>query len=112
MLFFSKRKKNEASPSFRRAMAAKLDGRHLKYVTERLPDGESVIGREGALIERNGELLVYASADVVFRCPVTELQMSELLSMEGVILTGADGAHDGKIRTVIAYYTYYRDVRS
>lgn len=109
---FGFRKKKEDTPGFRRKMAAQLNGRHLKYVTERLPDGESVIGREGALILRNGELLVYASADVVFRCAVEALQMSELLSLEGVILTGADAAHGGEIRTVIAYYTYYRDVRS
>lgn len=109
---FSFRKKKENTPAYRREMAQRLNGKHLKYVTERLPDGESVIGRSGALIVRDGELLVYASADVVFRCEVQKLQMSELLSMEGVILTGEDAAHENRLRTVIAYYTYYRNVEN
>jgi len=34
--------------------------------------------------------------------------MSELMSLEGVILSGPDYEQGGKERTVIAYYTYYR----
>lgn len=36
--------------------------------------------------------------------------MSELMSLEGVILQGPDLARGGEERTVIAYYTYYRKV--
>ncbi len=101
-------KNNENSRSFRRKMAASLNGRHIKYVTERFDYEDSVIGREGALIVKDDELLVYASADVLFRAKVDQLQASELMSKEGAILTGPDLEHDGKMRTVIAYYTYYR----
>ena len=105
-MFF--RRKKEDSRAFRREMAKKLDGRAVKYVTERADDGsESVIGREGALILKDDELLVYSSSDVVFRCKVDEMTAGELLSMEGVILTAPDVEHGGVVRTVTAYYTYY-----
>ena len=103
-------RKKEERPSFRRKMAQQLNGKHLKYVSEKIDNIESVIGKEGAIILKDDVLLVYASSDVVFRCPVTELSMSELLSMEGVILHGRDIEHDGKDRTITAYYTYYRKV--
>ena len=85
-----------------------LGGRHIKYVTERMPDGiDSVIGKEGALIVKGDELLVFSSADVVFRANINELQASELLSLEGVILTAPDIQRNREVRTVIAYYTHY-----
>jgi len=101
------RSKNENSKIFRREMAKRLDGRSIKYVTERIQDTDSVVGREGALIVKGDELLVYSSADVVFRAKIDELRASELLSLEGVILTGSDIAHGGNERKIIAYYTYY-----
>jgi len=98
---------DENSVSFRWEMAQKLNGRAIKYVTERLDDVDVVVGREGALILKEDELLVFSSADVVFRCKVPLLRMSELLSLEGVILFGPDIEHNGEERNIIAYYTYY-----
>ncbi len=100
-------KNKEGSRAFRRKMAASLNGRHIKYVTERENYEDSVIGREGALIVKEDELLVYSSADVVFRAKIDQLDASELMSKEGAILTGPDIEHGGRMRTVIAYYTYY-----
>lgn len=104
---FGRRRKNENSAAFRREMAKKLDGRHIKYVTERTDSDDFVIGRDGALIVKDDCLLVYSSANVVFRGRIDELRMSELLSLEGVIIEGNDIEHDGRHRKVIAYYTYY-----
>ena len=84
--------KDPDSPRYRREMAERICGKRLRYVTER----------------RNGELIVFSSSDVVFRCPVDELRASELLSKDGVVLTGPDIEHGGAERTVIAYYVYYR----
>lgn len=103
-----KRKPKEGTLAFREEMAKKIAGKHIKYVTERENGQEIVIGKEGSLCLRDGELLVYASMDVIFRCPVAELTASELMSLDGVILTGPDGTHDGALRAVIAYYLYYR----
>lgn len=105
---FWKKKKKEDSVAFRREMAAKLAGKHIKYVTERINNEDIVIGREGSLCVRDGEMIVFASADILFRTPVDSLTASELMSLDGAILTGPDLAHGGEVRTVIAYYLYYR----
>ncbi len=105
---FWKKKKKEDSPAFRRQMAEKIAGKHIKYVTERIDNEDIVIGREGSLCLRDGEMIVFASADILFRTPVDSLAASELMSLDGVILTGPDLEHGGELRTVIAYYLYYR----
>ncbi|MBQ7353927.1 MAG: hypothetical protein IJW62_00240 [Clostridia bacterium] len=107
-MFFRKKKNKEDSPAFRRQMAEKIAGKHIKYVTERINNEDIVIGRQGSLCLRNGEMIVFASADILFRTPVDSLTASELMSLDGVILTGPDLEHGGEIRTVIAYYLYYR----
>ena len=101
-MFFKKR---PDSAAFRRDMAKMLDGKAIKYVTERTSDGETVIGRSGALIVKGGELLVYSSADVVFRCLIAEMNAGELMSRGGVIITAPDIGHGGLTRTVTAYFT-------
>ncbi|MGM9648241.1 MAG: hypothetical protein ACI3YH_08935 [Eubacteriales bacterium] len=105
---FWKKKKKEDSPAFRRQMAEKIAGRHIKYVTERVDGEDIVIGREGSLCLRDGEMIVFASADILFRTPVDSLSAYELMSLDGVTLTGPDMEHGGAVRTVIAYYLYYR----
>lgn len=100
--------KNPDSKKYRREMAERICGQHIKYVTERIDDIETVIGKNGGLNIRNDEFIVYASADVLFRCPVDELQASELLSKDGVVLSGPDLEHGGKYRSIIAFYVYYR----
>ena len=102
------KKKDENSVAFRVEMAERIAGKHIKYVTERIDGNDNVIGREGSLCLRNGEFIVFASADILFRANVAELQASELMSNDGVILTAPDLEHGGKVRTVIAYYLYYR----
>lgn len=102
------RKPKEGSYAYRVMMAEKVAGKHIKYATERVGDQDIVIGKEGSLCIRGDDLLVYASMDVLFRCPIAELSISELMSLDGVILTGPDTAHDRAERSIIAYYLYYR----
>jgi len=109
--FFGRHAKDEA---IRRELIKKLDGRPIKYVTERVPKPgaydeteEIVIGRSGAIIVKGGFLLVFADGNVLFRAETEKLKASELYSMEGVILTAPDIENGGKVRTVIAYYTYF-----
>ena len=90
---------------FRRKMAKKLHGMHIKYVMERLSDEDDIIvGREGALLTRDGEFIVFASQKDVFRSKIDETDFSELMSLGGVIITGYD-ILSGKERSVIAHYT-------
>ena len=100
--------KNPDSKKFKREMAYAVSGQHIKYVTENRNGVDEVIGRSGGLNIRNDEFIVYASADVVFRCPIDELEIWELMSRDGVVLTGRDLEHGGVERTVIAHYVYYR----
>ena len=100
--------KNPDSKQYRWDMARSVCGQHIKYVTEKRDGVDEVIGRNGGLNIRNDEFIVYASADVVFRCKVDELKIWELLSKDGVVLTGPDLEHGGVERTIIAFYVYYR----
>ena len=105
---FWKRKKDPNSLAFRRQMAERIVGHHVRYVTERRDNVDEVIGREGALALRNDELIVFASQDILFRTDVATMNASELLSKDGVVLIGPDLEHGGEERTIIAYYVYYR----
>ena len=111
MLNFFKRltkPRNENSLRFKQDMAERMNGRHIKYVTERESDSDTVIGHDGCLAVRNGELIVLSDGVVKFRVKIAEMTASELMSLEGIILSGPDIEHEGIYRTVIAYYKYYR----
>ncbi len=109
MNFFGKRKKEREDKKIRDAVIERLSGKIIKYCSERAEDGSGdiIIGKDGSLTIRDGELIVLASADIVFRCDIDDLLASELLSRDGVILEGYD-KDLGKSRKIIAYYKYYR----
>ena len=100
--------KNPDSKRYKWDMAKRICGHHVKYVTERKDDVEEVIGRSGSLNIREGELLVYASFDVLMRCKIEEMNAAELLSHDGVVITAPDLEHGGEIRTIVVHYVYYR----
>ncbi len=101
--------KNENSKSFRIDMAKHLAGRAIKYCTERNMEDSSdtVIGHAGSLSIKDDEFIVLSSADIVFRCKITELRAWELMSNDGAMLTGPDLTQGGRERTIMVYYTYY-----
>ena len=100
--------KDPNSKRFKWDMARQICGHHVKYVTEEINGTHEVIGRSGALNIKEDELLVFASADVLMRCKVEQMQAWELLSKDGVVITAPDLEHEGKVRTVIVHYVYYR----
>ena len=100
--------KNPESKRFKWDMAEKICGHHVKYVTEKRDGVDEVIGRSGGLNIKGDELLVFASSEVLMRCKIEDMQAWELLSKDGVVITAPDLEHDGKERTVIVYYVYYR----
>lgn len=107
-LFKRLTKPKEGSLRFKQEMAEKMNGRHIRYVTERENDQDIVIGHDGCIAVRNGELIVLSDGVEKFRVMVADMTASELMSLEGVILSGPDLEHDGIYRTVICYYKYYR----
>ena len=102
-----KKKKALPNKSERRKKAAQLHGQLIKYVTERRHGNDDVIGRGGNLSVRDGELIVFSSSDIIFRGAVDELEISSLLSGDGVVISGYNTL-DGKKREIIAYYVYHR----
>lgn len=100
--------KNPDSKRYKWDMARQMCGHHIKYVTEKRNDVDEVIGRSGGLNIRDDELLVFASADVLMRCKIEQMQAWELLSKDGVVITAPDLEHGGIERTIIVYYVYYR----
>lgn len=102
------KKQNEDDPAFRRFMAQKLDGKYIKYVTERCDGIETVIGREGhSNIVSETEFAVTSGITEIFRADIEQMKAWELLSLEGAVLTAFDKTV-GKERTVVIYYKYYR----
>ena len=89
-------------------MAKKIAAHRLRYITEREGETDLIIGRDGGFNIRDGEFIISADNHGVFRCKVNEMQASELLSLEGAIITAPDLENGGVMRTVIAYYVYFR----
>jgi len=103
-----KMNKNPESKSFQREMARSVCNQHIKYVTEKRNGVDEVIGRSGGLNIRDDEFIVYASSDVIFRCKLDDVKLWELLSKDGVVITGPDIESGGQERTIIAFYVYHR----
>ena len=102
--------KNINSKRYKRDLAEYLNGRSLKCVTERIEGIEEVIGKSGAIIKKDDELIVYASQDVILRTKILDLYAWELLSLEGVVITAIDIEHGGVERNIVAYYSYWREL--
>ena len=100
--------KDPNSKRFKWDMAKQICGHHVKYVTEEKNGTHEVIGRSGGLNIKDDELLVFASADVLMRCKIEDMQAWELLSKDGVVITAPDLERGGEVRTVIVHYVYYR----
>lgn len=100
--------KSTTSKQFRRKKAAQLHGKAIRYVTEMRDGNEDVVGRGGNLSVRNGELLVFTSSEIIMRTPVDELDASDLMSGDGVIISGRNLEQDNLVRTLTVHYVYHR----
>lgn len=86
----------------------KLDGKLITYAVRREPDGEIVIGKDGRICAATERLeLRFSDGSIPFACPVSTVQCGELMSRNGVLITGDDEV-TGKRISVVAYYKYYR----
>lgn len=104
--------KNPDSRRFKLDMAAHLNGMALKCVTEKINGIEEVIGKSGSITVRDGELIIYSSMNVLFRCKVLDMKAWELMSLDGVVITAPDLENSLEERTVVAHYTYWRNVNA
>ena len=102
--------KNVNSKRYKNDLANYLDGKSLKCVTERINGIEELIGHKGSIIRKDDELLIYSSQDVLMRTKIEWLYAWELMSLDGVVITAPDIEHGGEERTVIAFYSYWRQL--
>lgn len=111
MSFFSKlfgRDKNPNSYAFKLERARSLHGQVIKYVTENRDGNDDVVGRGGSLCLHGEDFIVDSSGERLFSCNVRDLEASNLMSGDGVVIKGPDSLHDGKLRTITVHFVYYR----
>ena len=103
-------KPNENSAAFQLEMAQKVANKHIKYVSERQEGIDTILGKNGSISLRDGCLLIHAEGvrDILFRGEIASLKISELMSLDGAVIQGPDLEHGGEVRTLVAYYVYYR----
>lgn len=101
-------KKSHGSVAARRQRAGELHGQAIKYVTERIDDNDTVVGRGGSISVRNGQLLLFTSDKILMRAEVDSLDASYLLSGDGVVLTAPNLEQQGAVCRYVAYFVYYR----
>ena len=95
------------SPGYRREAAAQYDKKLLKYVTERLETGDVVLARDAYICVSAGFVFVNNEEKSIFKCRDEAVQCGELMSHDGVILTGFDEISE-KERSIVCYFKYYR----
>ena len=100
--------KKASSYSFKLEQARALHGQAVKYVTERRDNNEDVIGRGGALAVHGDTFIVDSSGDRLFVCKIAELEVSTLMSGDGVIVQGPNMLEDGRFRSIVVHFVYYR----
>ena len=111
MSFFSKLfglDKKTTSHAFRLERARSLHGQAVKYVTEHIDDNEDVVGRGGSLCLHGEDFIVDSSGERLFSCNVRDLEASNLMSGDGVVIKGPDSLHGGVMRTITVHFVYYR----
>ncbi|MBR6776587.1 MAG: hypothetical protein IKM27_02435 [Clostridia bacterium] len=112
-LFSRKNKppKDTSSVEFKRYMANRISDKLIKCVLERNEDyTDTIIGKSGFFVVKDGLLEIITGSDTVLCGEIDTLTIWELLSLDGVVITGYDRTVDRE-RTVMAYYKYYREVK-
>ena len=103
------RDKNPESYAYRLKRARSLHGQAIKYVTERREDNDDVVGRSGSLAIHGDTFIVSCTnVDRLFSCYIKDLEASDLMSGDGVIIRGPNLYDGGKMRTITVHFVYYR----
>lgn len=105
-MWFSKERKEKKDNEKR---LLRINGREVKYVTTRdnITYGEKIVGRYGIINIENDELTIICEDKIVFKHSIEGLLGSELMSLDGIILSYTD-EKTGEYVEVIVYYKYHR----
>jgi len=106
-MFFNNKKVKEKKEN--EARLRRINDFEVRYVTARDPNkyGESIIGKNCVINIIDDQFNIRCDNKVIFTHPIESLQGSELMSLEGIILSYADDK-TGENVEVIAYYKYHR----
>ena len=111
MSFFKKLFKLGEKPgttSYRLEQAKSISGQAVKYVTERRNNNDDIVGRGGAVTYVDGNVILDSSGERLFVCSVKEIDISWLMSGNGVIISGPNSLEGGRERRLTVYFVYYR----
>lgn len=107
MLFFNRQKAKELKEN--EARLRKLHEREVRYVTARDPitNVETIIGKYGYIEIKEDNFKIICNDKHIFEHTIDGLMGSELMSLDGIILSYTD-KKKGEYVEVIAYYKYHR----
>ena len=100
--------KNPNSYAYKLERARELHGQVIRYVTERVDGNEDVIGKGGALAVHGDDFIVDSSGDRLFVCKIRDIEISMLMSGDGVVIKGPNLLEDGKLRVITVHFVYHR----
>ena len=111
MNWFEKRRQQKATAATR-ALLKKLDGREIQYTTRRESSAsgnatETVLGKGGRIWLHEDEVRISSLTAELFQCAISQVEAGELMSGNGLVLTGYN-ALTGHTEMVVAYYLYFR----
>lgn len=106
MLFVSKKSKELKENEER---LRKLHEREVRYVTARdlVTNIETIIGKYGYIKIEKDIFSIVCNEKLIFNHSIKGLQGSELMSLDGIILSYRE-QETGELVEVIAYYKYHR----
>ncbi len=101
--------KNTKSARYKRELADKICGHHMKYVTVSSGDrGDVVIGRECTCRCADGYFTVTnGDGELIFKAGMDGVSLFELMSLDGAVISGDDEISGGRME-ITAHYSYYR----
>lgn len=108
-MFFSKKLKIQKEQKDMETRLRKLEGREIRYVSERddITYVERVLGKYGEINILEDIFSITCEDRVVFSHNIKGLMGSDLMSLDGIILSYFDESINKEVE-VIAYYKYYR----
>jgi hypothetical protein len=99
---------NPDSPAYKAEEARKLHGEAIRYVTERVDGNDDIVGRGGSIAVVDGRIIIDTSGDRLFSCDIKRVDISWLMSGNGVIISGANLLDDGRYRSFTVHFVYHR----
>lgn len=87
----------------------RLQGREMAYITARddTSHEEIVLCKNAAINITDDELIILCNNRIVFRQKLANLKISDLMSLNGVVIRDTDAASKGH-KVVTAYFKYHR----